>query len=98
MTNKAELEQTLGNLFAADEAAALEKYRAERAAENADPALLAKLRAEALARSARLEAEFDAAVASGQMTPDGEYIEEDEEDEDEDEDEDGTIEIEGGAL
>ena len=34
------------------------------------------------------KSEFDAAVAAGQMTPDGECIEEDEEDEDEDEDED----------
>lgn len=84
---------TMGELFAQAEAAALAKHRAERAAENADPALLAKLRAEALARSARLEAVFDAAVAAGQMTEDGEYIEEEDE-EDEDENEDDL----GGAL
>lgn len=85
---------TLSDLFEQEDAVALAKYRAERAAENADPALRAKLRAEALARSARLEAVFDAAVAAGQMTEDGEYIEEDEEDEDEDENEDDL----GGAL
>ena len=86
---------TLGDLFTQEEDAALAKHHAERAAENADPALAAKRRAEALARSARIEAAFDAAVAAGQMTPDGEYIEEDEEDEeDEDENEDDL----GGAL
>ena len=84
---------TLGDLFEQEDAAALAKYRAERAVENADPALLAKLRAEALARSARLEAVFDAAVAAGQMTEDGEYIEEEDE-----EDEDETEVDLGGAL
>ena len=52
---------TLGDLFTQEEAAALAKHHAERAAENADPALAAKRRAEAIARSARLEAEYDAA-------------------------------------
>ena len=66
---------TLGDLFTQEEAAALAKHHAERAAENADPALLAKLRAEAIARSARLEAEYDAAD------------EEDEDDEEEDDEE-----------
>ena len=75
---------TLGDLFTQEEAAALAKHHAERAAENADPALAAKRRAEAIARAARLEAEYDAA--------DEEEDDEDDEDDEEEDDEEITNE------
>ena len=71
----------LADLFAQDDAAALIKLRAERAAENADPEHDARLRAKFAAEEQRIERE----ITSGLRDADGEWITTDDEEEGDDE-------------
>jgi hypothetical protein len=71
----------LADLFAQDDAAALLKFRAEQAAEKADPEHDARLRAKFAAEEQRIERE----ITAGLRDADGEWITTDEEGDDEEE-------------
>lgn len=74
----------LADFFAQDDAAALIKLRAERAAENADPEHAARLKA----KFAALEDKVDREIAAGLRDADGEWITTDDEEDDEEEGDD----------
>ena len=71
----------LADLFAQDDAAAIAQLRAEKAAEDADPAYAARLRA----KFAALEDKVDREIAAGLRDADGEWITTDDEEDDEEE-------------